>query len=158
MAIKMKVSEIVKYNGVLGELVKDDKGNFLFHPVNFGRYYYNELDIVTENDLEETTFDEKVDYLKKEFSWGEVLEVHSIAEYIIFKYKEKKSNHISDEAYEKEDHISYHSYTNFKDDSMGYATLDQAIIGVISSKYDGSDRAFGYICRMLDMDNYKGNK
>lgn len=158
MAIKMEVKEIVKYKGVLGQLVRGEKKDLLFHPVNFGRYYYSQLDAVTENDLEEATFDEKVEYLKKEFSWGEVLEVHSIGEYIIFKYKEKKSDHISDEAYEKENHISYHSYTDFKDDCRGYATLDQAIIGAISSKYDGSDRAFGYICRMLDMDNYKGNK
>lgn len=158
MAIQMEVKEIVKYKGVLGQLVRGEKQDLLFHPVNFGRYYYSQLDTVTENDLEETTFDEKVEYLKKEFSWGDVLEVHSIGDYIIFKYKEKKSNHISNEAYEKENNIFYHTYTKFKDDSKGYPTLDQAIIGMVSSKYDGSDRAFGYICRMLDMDGYKGNK
>jgi len=55
----MKLNDIVKHNNTLGKLVKDDKGNLLFLPVNFGRYSYYQLDIATENNIEETTHKEK---------------------------------------------------------------------------------------------------
>jgi hypothetical protein len=140
--MEMNYGEIVKYNGSLGKLVTDDKKNFLFLPAGFGRYLYSQLDIVTENEISETTFDEKVKYIQLNFSWGEIINTHIIGEYVIFEHTYKGDH--------KE--ISFHPYINFKDTSHGYSTLDSAIVGAIAYKYDGANSmAAGYFSKMVGM-------
>lgn len=139
--LEMKYGEIVKHNGLIGKLVTDDKKNFLFLPAGFGRYSYSQLDIVTKDNLEKATFEEKVKYIQKDFSWGEIVYTHIIGKYVIFEYKTKG-----------EPETSFHPYINFKDISHSYNTLDQAIIGVIAYNYDGANsQAAGYFYKMVGM-------
>ncbi|MDF2950556.1 MAG: hypothetical protein K0S18_139 [Anaerocolumna sp.] len=118
----MKYGDIVKYKGQLGELVTDDKKNFLFHPVKFGNYYYNQLDIVTENDIEVANFDEHISYIEQEFVWGEVIKTHCIGEYQIMEFKPEH----------KEDAISYHGYINFEDTNTTHCSIESALISLIA--------------------------
>ena len=148
----MKSGDIVKHNHVLGKLVKDDKGNLLFLPVNFGRYSYSQLDVVTENNIEETTHEEKIDYLRLEFNWGIVTNVHCVGEYVIFEYisNSKDSKGIT----------FYHAFMDYKNISISYHTLDQCLIGTIAYKYDGiNSKAANYFYKMIGMNDgeVKGN-
>ena len=137
----MKSGDIVKHNHVLGKLVKDDKGNLLFLPVNFGRYSYHELDVVTENSIEETTHNEKIDYLRLEFNWGVVTNVYCVGEYVIFEYISSLNGE-----------TLYHAYIDYKSIPASYHTLDRCLVGTIVYKYDGDDsKAANYFYKMIGM-------
>jgi len=136
----MKLNDIVKHNNTLGKLVKDDKGNLLFLPVNFGRYSYYQLDIATENNIEETTHKEKIEYLKLEFSWGRITNVYCVGEYIIFEYINSPNGE-----------ILYHAYIDYENVPTSYLTLDQCLIGTIAYKYEDNDRAARYFYKMIGM-------
>lgn len=137
----MKYGDIVKFNNNLGELVTDDKGNFLFHPMGFGNYSYCELGIVTESDITEPTFDEKIQYINGEFVWGIIVKIHCIGDYQIIEYTDGK---------DKED--KFHVYINFQDTSSSYSTLDNALIGAITqNKLEANEArwASSFIQKML---------
>jgi len=137
--LTMKYGEIVKYNNELGELVTDD-GKFYFHPVNYGSYYCSNLDEVTEKDIQETTTEEKIDYIEMEYTWGTVIKTHCIGEYQIIEEEDEKG--------EK----GYHAYINFKDTNSTYETLDNALIGVIAEKHlevNAARYATSFILKML---------
>jgi len=137
----MKSGDIVKHNNILGKLVKDDKENFLFLPVNFGRYSYSQLDVVTENSIEETTHEEKIHYLRLEFNWGVVTNVYCVGEYIIFEYINSPNGE-----------ILYHAYIDYKNIPVSYHTLDRCLVGTIAYKYDGDDsKAAKYFYNMIGM-------
>jgi len=142
----MKSGDIVKHNHVLGKLVKDDKGNFLFLPVNFGRYSYSQLDVVTETNIDETTHNEKIDYLRLEFNWGVVTNVYCVGEYVIFEYISNSKD--------RKGVTFYHAFMDYKNISISYHTLDQCLVGTIAYKYDGGNsKAANYFYKMIGMND-----
>ncbi len=60
----MRDFSIVKYNGELGKILVDDENKFRFLPENQGGYYLNSLEIVTKENVLETTDEEKLNILK----------------------------------------------------------------------------------------------
>lgn len=139
--LTMKYGEIVKYNGELGKLVTEDK-KFYFLPVNYGGYYCSNLEEVTENNIEETTIEEKIHFNEMEFSWGTVVKTHCIGKYQIIEYKDDRDNS-----------ICYSIYINFKGIGCSYNTLDTALIGVIahnSLEVNTAHYATSFILKMLN--------
>jgi hypothetical protein len=143
----MKYGDIIKFNGKLGEVVTDDKNNFLFHPAGFGSYYYNQLQVITEGDITETTQEEKIEYLKQEFVWGEIINTYIIGEYVIFEFIESYT--LKNEGKEVR---HFHAYINYKDISISYNSLDYCLIGTIAYKYDGANsQAAKFFERMINL-------
>lgn len=72
----------------------------------------------------------------KKFVWGNVTKQHTIGEWLIVEYQDKNNN----------SETMFHPYYQGKDTGCSYATLDEALIGAISRKYDGlntrADRYF----------------
>lgn len=138
----MKHGDIVKVKDVLGKIIiseYESKGSILFLPLGFGSYYESELEEIKESDILYASHEEKLEYLKTEYSFGEGVAWHCIGQYQILECK-------------KHDEITYHAYINYKDTCCSYTSLDSALIGVICLKYDGANtRATGYIYRMLDI-------
>jgi len=144
--LELKYGAIVKHNDQLGELVTED-GKFYFHPVKYGNYYCSDLTEATEENIQETSHDEKVEYLKQEFPWGEVTKVHNIGEYVIFEY-------ISgyDLRNEGKTVIAFHAYMDYQNISCSYETLDSCLIGTLAYKYDGANsQAAKFFRRMVKM-------
>jgi hypothetical protein len=140
--IKMRDFTIVKYNGELGKILVDDENKFRFLPENQGGYYLSSLEIVTKEDVLETTDEEKIEYLKRRFIWGEILETYHIEEYIIFKYTDKNRG----------GNILFHTFINFKSTGISYDSLDSALIGLIAYKHEGANsRAGEYFEKMLNI-------
>jgi hypothetical protein len=145
----MKVN-IVRYKGQLGTVVSDYNNREIkkFLPINYGSYYSDRLDTINTDFLEEASFDEKIEFIEKSFSWGKVIKVHVIGEYQIIEYETKINKD-----------INFHPYINFCDIGHSYYTLDEALIGVIAYKYDGANsQAFYYVTRMLGSDIHKDAK
>ena len=99
-----------------------------------------------ENQLNEivnyevATHEEKLEYLQEKFVVGEVIDWYCIGDYQISEYV-------------RDGEIRYHVYINYEDTCRSYSTLDGAIIGAISQKYDRcTTRADRYICKMLDIE------
>jgi len=144
--LEMKYGAIVKHNDQLGELVTED-GKFYFHPVKYGNYYCSDLTEATEENIQETSHEEKIEYLKQEFPWGEIIKVHTIGEYIIFEY-------ISGYDFKNEGNtvIMFHAYMNYKNISRSYHSLDSCLIGTLAHKYDGANsQAATFFKRMVKM-------
>ena len=79
----MKENDIVIYKGQIGKIVTFDKA-FKFKPCSITESCrYSELDTVTDNDVQKATHEEKIEYLKAVFVWGNVINVHCIGEYQI---------------------------------------------------------------------------
>ena len=135
----MKENDIVIYKEQIGKIVTSDK-KFKFKPCTItGSCYYSDLDTVTDDDVQETTHEEKIEYLKAVFIWGDVIHVHCIGEYQIIE-AEYKGN------------IEYHGYINYKDLHFTYKSLDAALIGIIGIKYDGKETtAPYYFAKMIGM-------
>lgn len=131
----------------LGKIVRDhnDKNKWRFLPVNYGRYYTNQLLEITAKDVRPANYDERVMYLKKEFSCGTILRVHEIGEYLIFEYIEdtdfvkngKKAQHL------------FAAYVDLQDLHNIYHTLDQAIVGCIAYKHTNDTMAGYYLFKLL---------
>ena len=135
----MKENDIVIYKGQIGKIVTSDK-KFKFKPCTItGSCYYSDLDTVTADDVQETTHEEKIEYLKAVFVWGDVINVHCIGEYQIIE-AEYKGN------------VEYHGYINYNDIHFSYTSLDEALIGLIGIKYDGRETtAPYYFAKMVGM-------
>lgn len=133
----MKCNDIVRYKSNLGKVVKDDKGNYRFHPLNHGRYYYEDLEIITKDDVQTTYDEEKIYFIENEFNWGVVIKTHCISNFQIIEcIRENKE--------------SYHVYIDFKDCCKSANSLDKALIIAICQKYEGcNERLSNYVCRIL---------
>lgn len=134
--------EIIKVNGVLGKVYNyDKKCGTRFHPVNYGSYYMDRLPEVTE--FEETSHEDKISFLVQEFVWGDIINVHSVGDFLIFEYTRKNRT---------EEEILFHGYTKYKDSNHSWETLDQSLVGLIGLKYDGlNSRAASYFYKMVGM-------
>lgn len=137
----MKCGDIVVYKNEIGTIVKD-KDDFKFHPCNYGRCYFSELDIITANDVREATHDEKLELIEREFTWGRVVKIHCVGEYQIVEYIDRR------------DHKTcYHIYINYTDASNSYSSLDAALVGCVGCKYEGrGGRAAMYFEKMIGLD------
>ena len=139
----MKYGDIVVYNGVIGKVVTDydNKDIFKFLPCNYGRYYSSELDTITEENTRKATHEEKIELITKEYTWGDVVNVHCIGEYQIVEAIGKR---------DKE--TQWHGYINYRDTNTSYSSLDSALVGCIGIKYEGGNgRASMYFCKMIGM-------
>lgn len=135
----MKENDIVIYKGQIGKIVTSDM-KFKFKPCTIiGNCYYSDLDTVTDDDVKEATHEEKIEYLKAMFIWGDVINIHCIGEYQIIEA-------------EYNGNIEYHGYINYNDMHFSYKSLDEALIGIIGIKYDGRETtAPYYFAKMVGM-------
>jgi len=132
----METYDIVKYKGNLGKVITSypDKNVLKFLPCNYGNYSTDQLQTVTFNDVTETTFAEKIQFIETEYTWGKIITTHSIGDYQII--EDHKNN--------------FHLYINFKDTNTSYSSIDTALIGGVCRKYDGiNERLSGYVCKAL---------
>jgi len=144
---KLTYNAIVKSGNQLGQLVKGENQDLLFHPAGYGRYSYSELVTATEENIEETSHDEKVEYLKQDFNWGEIIKVHTVGEYVIFEYINGY-----DLKHEKVKNICFHAFINYRNISRSYNSLDSCLVGTIAYKFDGANsQAAGYFEKMIGM-------
>lgn len=136
----MKENDIVVHKGQIGKIVTSDK-KFKFKPCSITESCrYSELDTVTDDDdVQETTHEEKIEYLKAAFVWGNVINVHCIGEYQIIEA-------------EYNGEVEYYGYINYNDLHFTYKSLDAALIGIIGIKYDGRETtAPYYFAKMIGM-------
>ena len=99
------------------------------------------MDTITDNDIREATHDEKLELIEKEFTWGNVFQIHCIGEYQIVEYIDKKNNK-----------TYYHVYINYLDTNNSYSSLDSALIGCIGCKYEGRNgKAAMYFEKMIGL-------
>lgn len=77
--------------------------------------------------------------LIKKFSWGTIVKEHIFGEYIIVEY-------INDER-----KTCYKPYINNNASVMSYHSFDEALVGCLTRKYEGSNNQYAdhYICKML---------
>ena len=137
----MKSGDIVIYKDEVGTVVTDydNKDILRFLPCNYGRYYSSELDEITENDVREATHEEKLDLIRREYHWGEVIKIHCVGEYQIVEAS-------------KDEKVHYHGYINYNDINKSYYSLDSALVGCIGYKHEGGNgKAAMYFSRMIDM-------
>lgn len=78
----MKTGDIVIYKGMLGRVVKSNQ-LYKFHPVNYGRCYFDTLDTITEDMVREASHHEKVRLISEEFTCGRILDIHCVNNYQI---------------------------------------------------------------------------
>ena len=136
----MKNGDIILYKNKLGTVIKR-KDDHVFLPCGYGRYNLELLEKITESDIREATHDEKIEFMKSEFSFGKVINIHCVGEYQIVEYKSK----INDKTY-------YHGYINYRSIHMSYDSFDAALIGCIGHKYEGNDgKADIYFCKMIGL-------
>jgi len=134
----MQYNDIVKFNGELGRVIT--YGNeFKFHPMNYGTYFPQELETIMEETVEPASFEEKVEFITKTFTWGKVVEVHTIGEYQIIAYTRNRN-------------IFYSAFINFNSINRSEDSLDKALIGVIAYKIDGcNSKAAEYFTKMIGL-------
>lgn len=96
----------------------------------------------------------EIEILRNGFTWGKFVKFHKISEYLIVEYKPRVFDGVSPKKPKQHEEVSsFHPYIDGRDTSTSYKSLDKALIGVISEKYDGfSTRAPQYIESMLKMD------
>ena len=136
-----KTRIVVREDGLLGKVLTDSSKVEYFYPANYGRYTYDELEKLEEINFREANFEEKIEYLKKSFPWGEIIKIHTVGEYQIIEYKEKG----------EDGEIYFHVYIDFMDKNESYETLDKALTGVIIKKYEGPNSQLNsYLWRMMD--------
>jgi len=135
----MKYGDIVKFNGVLGEVVTGgDK--FFFRPVKYGQYSCRDLQEITVDTVEPATFEEKVHFIEQEFGWGRVIKTHVIGNYQIIEYNDQEKTR-------------FNPFINFKNCHTSFISLDNALIGVIaenSIEKNEARYAITFILKMLN--------
>lgn len=135
----MKSGDIVIYKNEVGTVVTDydNREVMRFLPCNYGTYSTSRLNAITEDDVREATYEEKLDLIKREYHWGEVVKIHCVGEYQIVEAT-------------KDQKIHYHGYINYKDTNTSYYSLDSALVGCIGRKYEGGNgKAAMYFCKMI---------
>lgn len=131
---------VVKDNGELGRVIENrsDKVKY-FYPVGYGRYTLDELETLNEINYREASFDEKIEYIKANFTHGKVLNVHIIGIYQIVEFEALSGK------------VLFQSFFRFNDKYTCYESLDKAITGVIFERYEGSDSTLNsYVWNILD--------
>lgn len=119
-------------------IIISNYGELYFRPAGLRHYTMDILELASESDLREATIEEKVIFIRSEFVWGEIKNVHLIDDYQIIEF------------YDRDDGKRYQSYVNFKDTHCSYESLEEAIVGAISYKYDGcNSKADIYFWRMV---------
>lgn len=139
----MKYEDIVVYKDKIGKVVTTygKKDEYRFLPCNYGNYYSENLDVITEETVRPATHDEKLKLIKEEYHWGEVKNIHCIGDLQVV------------EAVNKESKTYFHGYINYRDICVSYLSLDSALIGLICRKYEGAnEKLSGYIGRILNVD------
>ena len=100
------------------------------------------LDTITNEDVREATYDEKLELIEKEFTWGSVVKIHCIGEYQIVEYIDKRDKK-----------TFYHGYINYNDINRSYLSLDSALIGCIGYKHEGGNgKAAMYFEKMIGLE------
>ena len=117
--IIMEYDQIVNFNGEIGKVVTDE-GKFYFLPVRYGSYSCSNLEEITDEVVAPASFEEKIQYIRQNFSWGDVIQVHIIGEYQIIEHMDTDGV------------IRFHPYINFRDYHNTYSSLDIALIGIIT--------------------------
>jgi hypothetical protein len=86
----------------------------------------------------------------KHYTWGKLVEIHEIGEYLIVEYKSKKyKNHTAVNG-EYEEDSTFHPFINGHDTNTGYHSMDECLAGAIAIKYEGGNsRGAGYFIRGL---------
>lgn len=137
----MKYGDIVVYKNQIGIVVKYEN-DFKFHPCNYGRCSFSDLNTITDKDVREATHIEKLELIEKEFTWGTITEIHCIGDYQIAEYTDKKDNN-----------VYYHGYIGYKDSNVSYLSLDSALVGCIGYKYEGGNgKAAMYFGKMIGLE------
>lgn len=137
----MKSGDIVVYKGEVGTVVTDydNREIMRFLPCNYGTYSTSRLNAITEEDVREATHDEKLDLIRREYHWGEVIKIHCVGEYQIVEATKDNKTH-------------WHGYINYKDTNTSYSSLDSALVGCIGRKHEGGNgKAAMYFCKMIGM-------
>jgi len=136
----MKYGDIVVYDNEIGKVVTAiDENDFRFLPCNRGICSFSSLDMITEETIRETTHEEKIGLITKEYTWGEVIKVHCIGEYQIVEAIRERGG---------ETH--FHGYINYRDTNTSYSSLDSALVGCIGIKYEGGNgKAAMYFNKMI---------
>ncbi len=136
---------IVTFKGIVGRAVCDyNNGVNRFLPGGSEDCYIKEnLPIINyfEEDIRESTHEEKMDLIRQEYKWGEIVTIHYIGEYQIV------------EALSELGTIHWHLYFKYKNTYLIFHSLDQALIGGIGYKYENRyDRAALYFARMIGLE------
>ena len=125
---------IIKIIGI----IISNYGKLYFRPVGLRHYTIDILELASESDLREATIEEKVIFIRSEFVWGNIISVHLIDDYQVIEFNDR------------DDVKRYQPYVDFKDTHCSYESLEEAIVGAISYKYDGcNSRADIYFWRMV---------
>lgn len=138
----IKPNQIIRYKKQLGKAIHcyDDKKPILrFHPLNYGRYWTKDLEIIDLKFVEETTRNEKIFYIERDCPWGRIVKTHCIGNFQIMEYHDDKQNE-----------TGFSIYIDFVSASLGASTLDVAILCAICKKYKSSDAA-KWVLKMLEM-------
>lgn len=144
--MEIKIGDIILYNGELGKVVSGEtKDDLLFHPMNFGTYYYNQLKKIESEKVQEPSIKDKIKFIENDFKWlGTIVQTHCIGD---FQFVEYICNIGSD--------IGKHHFSaciNFEKTSRSYYSLESAMIGTIAYKYDGANsQAGGYFEKMIGL-------
>ena len=89
--------------------------------------------------MQKATHEEKIEYLKAVFVWGNVINVHCIGEYQIIEAEYYGS-------------VEYYGYIDYNDIHVICKSLDEALLGIIGIKYDGiGTTAPHYFAKMIGM-------
>jgi len=134
----MEYGQIVNFNGVLGKVVTDE-GKFYFNPANGGHYSCSRLEEITDETAIPATFQEKIRYIREDFPWGNIIEIHHIGEYQIIEHMDKGE-------------VRFCPYINFSSCNSSHSSIDTALIGAItknSIEANEARYATTFILRML---------
>lgn len=91
----------------------------------------------------------KKSLLSKKYTWGELVNIHEIGNYLIVEYKnEERGQHgqIISGTYDGTN--SFHPYINGRDTNCSFSSLDMALIHAVSCNA-GHSRASEFIINML---------
>ena len=137
----MKELRVIVSDGIVGRVLLKS-GVEYFYPAKTGRYSCGELSKLEDIEYREGTFDDKIEYIKTDFSWGEIIDIHTIGEYQIIEYIPRN---------DEEHKVLFHAYIKFNDAHNSYETLEKAITGVIFEKYEGHmNQLHSYVWRIID--------
>lgn len=137
----MKSGDIVIYKDEVGTVVTDydNREVMRFLPCNYGTYSTSRLKAITESDVREATHEEKLDLIRMEYHWGEVVKIHCVGDYQIVEAIKDNKTH-------------WHGYINYKDTNTSYYSLDSALVSCIGRKHEGGNgKAAMYFCKMIGM-------
>jgi len=89
----------------------------------------------------------KESLLSKKYTWGNIVNVSEIGNYLIVEYKSIVSDNYPN-AGEYEEESTFHPYVNGRDTNCSFGSLDNALIHAVSCNA-GKSRASEFIIDML---------